>query len=422
MTSSSSQYGDWTAAATLESLPPYLPTPRPSITRFVWSGEATAATTRPTTLTPRLTFHSSASPIAAGGSTAGVATAAPVSPSLPRNVPTSSLPPRNVTPLKRAVETTTASSLWQYPATVYYRRQSSETGPLIAHATDIPAYSAHYRAHTPPPSYHQYSSSVAPTSFTPENNAPIFGYRALSLPRSVTPPPVLDVSPSHTVSPTAPAYRVSLNDLSPFMILRIKALVELCSIPSNSGAEEQTISTKVAPPPPTIKSCLKVKKSPEQIEKDNQVFNEDMETRMSALLTQLLEASKCGTRRDALQVLWKANEEFASRYFTSSDSSNEAAKSSRLEFSPGATLICFDSGDKPRKIRDNHSKHYAQFLLQQRAPGVIAGGGVEEECPPPAPPPVSTQLTTPKSFPTKGYNVAPRSLTPPLSRLVSENV
>eukprot|EP01055_Gregarina_sp_Pseudo9_P005460 Gregarina_sp_Pseudo_9__5459@NODE_68_length_4604_cov_482_516101_g63_i0_p3_GENE_NODE_68_length_4604_cov_482_516101_g63_i0NODE_68_length_4604_cov_482_516101_g63_i0_p3_ORF_typecomplete_len334_score85_45_NODE_68_length_4604_cov_482_516101_g63_i025503551 len=318
-----------------------IPTPRPSVTRFVWEPNRAPAAS----VTPRLSFQPS--PIAQPSPSLAVA--------------------RNVTPLKRAPET--PSPVWHYSSSaVYYRRQSAET-PLVGGD----GVSSHFRSHTPPPLY-----------LPPVENAPVFGYRALSLPRSVTPPPTLEMG------------RVSVS-LSPFMILRIKALVELCSISPSS--EDQCVSAKVASPSLPLKSCLKVKKTKEQIDKDNEVFSEDLDSRMSALLAHLLEASKTAPRRNSMQVLWKANEDFAARYLTTSPEL-DSVKTPRLEFSPGATLICFDSGDKPRKIRENHSKHYAQFLSQQR---------MEDDTPP----------LTPKS--STARSVGARSLTPPLSRIVTEN-
>eukprot|EP01056_Protomagalhaensia_sp_Gyna25_P000279 Protomagalhaensia_sp_Gyna_25__278@NODE_1131_length_2155_cov_171_913043_g898_i0_p1_GENE_NODE_1131_length_2155_cov_171_913043_g898_i0NODE_1131_length_2155_cov_171_913043_g898_i0_p1_ORF_typecomplete_len338_score31_62_NODE_1131_length_2155_cov_171_913043_g898_i011042117 len=291
-------------------------------------------------------------------------------------------PPRAATPLKR-------EPYWQYPP---YVRQSSEP------------YS-HFRSHTPPPTVYQ------------QPVAPVFGYRALNLPnRAVTPPPERTWGPTTTAGATGGgggAARgtptgISLQDFSPFMILRIKALLELCSVPPNMPHEDPAVlNCRVAPPAQSLRSCLRKKKTQELLEAQRD--SEEIDSRV--LLNCLLEKGRIqGVRPDPLQLLCKVNEDFAATYFSGSDPS-PTDRSPKLEFSPGATLVCFDSGDKPRKIRDNHAKHYAQFLLQQRLQHNGGGGGEE-------PSSVTSLPTTPKY---EHHPPVPRSLTPPLSRIVSEN-
>eukprot|EP01054_Gregarina_sp_Poly1_P010255 Gregarina_sp_Poly_1__10254@NODE_715_length_6637_cov_683_296347_g363_i1_p2_GENE_NODE_715_length_6637_cov_683_296347_g363_i1NODE_715_length_6637_cov_683_296347_g363_i1_p2_ORF_typecomplete_len424_score45_80_NODE_715_length_6637_cov_683_296347_g363_i111022373 len=286
--------GEWSRNPQYES---HVPTPRPALAaRYQW-GEIPRST-----FTPRLAYQAARA-------------------NAPVSTPPSAPAPRNVTPLKRAPE------VWPYlqPQPLYT--------PLGADPVEAP-YSTHYRAHTPPPGT---LSALAPAA-TAADPAPIFGYRALALTRSVTPPPCvstpsLDATPSYAPGGTPGWISMSTADMSPFTVLRIKALIELCAIPSQ---EDKVIATRVTPPQQNLKSCLRVKKSKEQIEIDNEVLNEDFDVRATSLLNHLLEFSRLCGRIDPLQVLYKVNEEFNLRQKEDSSPLLESSspKQPRLNFSP----------------------------------------------------------------------------------------
>eukprot|EP01053_Blabericola_migrator_P006825 Blabericola_migrator_1__6824@NODE_3458_length_1759_cov_306_238180_g2151_i0_p1_GENE_NODE_3458_length_1759_cov_306_238180_g2151_i0NODE_3458_length_1759_cov_306_238180_g2151_i0_p1_ORF_typecomplete_len276_score21_74DUF1582/PF07621_11/0_2_NODE_3458_length_1759_cov_306_238180_g2151_i04111238 len=244
-----SQYLEWASSGSTPTAGP-VPTPRPAVTRYLWS-----TMSNPTTPTqdpgrggtPRLTYQAesaySSSGASARHSSSPIVTST-ASPSLAARSPTV---PRSVTPLKRAPEMAPSYPAvgWPYqsvPPTlqpsigggmnVYYHRQSSETVPSPQLHTSYESQPfPHYRAHTPPPTYHSGYTPHVTYSPSASDSTAVFGYRALNLPpRSVTPPPTpsyMHTTTTHHIDPF-----VSISDMSPFMILRIKALMELASVPS----------------------------------------------------------------------------------------------------------------------------------------------------------------------------------------------
>jgi len=119
------------------------------------------------------------------------------------------------------------------------------------------------------------------------------------------------------------------------------------------------------------------------------VLKQSCDERTVALLNDLLRQTSQVTAPDSQRQLKSANDKFikevqevgnmhktskltfnAVRTEPSSNSSTEGGSVAGglvLIGFQGATLICFNSSEKPKKMRDNHRKHFSSFLTTQRA-------------------------------------------------------
>eukprot|EP01055_Gregarina_sp_Pseudo9_P005047 Gregarina_sp_Pseudo_9__5046@NODE_52_length_4794_cov_43_386751_g49_i0_p3_GENE_NODE_52_length_4794_cov_43_386751_g49_i0NODE_52_length_4794_cov_43_386751_g49_i0_p3_ORF_typecomplete_len354_score89_74_NODE_52_length_4794_cov_43_386751_g49_i023343395 len=179
--------------------------------------------------------------------------------------------------------------------------------------------------------------------------------------RSVTPPPTIinkDVEEDDDgwVS-------ISTVNMSPFMVLRIKALIELASIESLTPEDEVNVKVMANSGvrlKPCLKSSFNVCEETSRLERLR--YTMDSDERCVNLLNDLLETAR---QTSPPVSLAQVNETYKLCY--NPDSSQALANRAKLSFSEGASLLCFDSTEKPRRVKDNHRRHFAKFLSYQRS-------------------------------------------------------
>eukprot|EP01057_Protomagalhaensia_wolfi_P002379 Protomagalhaensia_wolfi_Nauph_80__2378@NODE_2563_length_1052_cov_768_588351_g2005_i0_p1_GENE_NODE_2563_length_1052_cov_768_588351_g2005_i0NODE_2563_length_1052_cov_768_588351_g2005_i0_p1_ORF_typecomplete_len224_score39_03CRF/PF00473_17/57CRF/PF00473_17/6_4_NODE_2563_length_1052_cov_768_588351_g2005_i03341005 len=154
---------------------------------------------------------------------------------------------------------------------------------------------------------------------------------------------------------------ISTEKMSPFMVLRIKALIELASI--KEEVPENPVDLKVSESPVRLKPCLKVSTPPprETAELERQRYEMDSGERCVTLLNDLLEIARASTA----PVMSEVNEAYAQKNM---DVKLLPPRHPKLSFCEGASLLCFDSSEKPRKVKENHNRHFAKFLAYQLGP------------------------------------------------------
>eukprot|EP01053_Blabericola_migrator_P006466 Blabericola_migrator_1__6465@NODE_325_length_9793_cov_271_773288_g262_i0_p2_GENE_NODE_325_length_9793_cov_271_773288_g262_i0NODE_325_length_9793_cov_271_773288_g262_i0_p2_ORF_typecomplete_len382_score39_08_NODE_325_length_9793_cov_271_773288_g262_i0541199 len=247
------------------------------------------------------------------------------------------------------------------------------------------------------------TSLFAPPVLTPSDVFQQKQKMAVGETRTTTPPPS-----TKKIEDDDECFSISTVNMSPFMVLRIKALIELASIADAYGdSDDEQIELKVGPVQP-LKPCLKsTTVCDETARLERQLYEMDSEERCINLLNDLLENSRQTHPPPSINEV----NEMYKQYIRDSD---QVRCMPKLSFSEGASLLCFDSAEKPRKVKDNHTRHFAKFLAYQKRANV-QGTSLEPPMPPQAPPPLRPQ-PSPRVVPALSLGSIHSSAQPSLRR------
>lgn len=251
--------------------------------------------------------------------------------------------------------------------------QSNHTCTSAANKISGPTSVISNPAPSPSPPVHPPSQpSLPPTSIGPPSlcSQPCSAGPRDSM-RSVTPPPsLIDKQVDEVEDEDDGWVSISTVNMSPFMVLRIKALIELASVePSSDGSDPAILLKVVTDEASRLKPCLKPTNNicDEVARLERARFSMDPDECYITLLNDLLETARQRTSQPSLAQI---NEAYNNYYRSPRRSASAGTSRPRLSFSEGASLLCFDSSEKPRRVKDNHKRHFAKFLSYQRSSSV----------------------------------------------------